>query len=392
MWCCYHKAHAAGHDADLGVVSLSTIEHHHRPDGLADFRVKTTLWIAITGGVFLAPFAVSNMLRGELLLGGGALGVVAILGVLALMSYRGRRSRFSLVLFPPVLAFLLMSIDQQGVIGVMWAYPGIVIFYFIFQERWAWVANTIIVATVIPAATTTLEPSIALRAAVTLIVVSAFSIMTIRVIASQQARLEEMAITDSLTGLLNRSLLIPSLEQALDRHGRAGEPATLLTIDLDHFKKVNDTFGHVVGDNVLTAVANVLRTRLQPDDLVFRTGGEEFSILLPDTDGEPGHHVAQVLRSEVAGQSLLADHPVTISIGATRLRGDDNPGSWFARADHCLYQAKNGGRNRVVTDVKIACGDDESKASSTTPETDSPPSSFSPPLQWRGGLRALPPG
>ena len=190
------------------------------------------------------------------------------------MSYRGRRSRFSLVLFPPVLAFLLMSIDQQGVIGVMWAYPGIVIFYFIFQERWAWVANTIIVATVIPAATTTLEPSIALRAAVTLIVVSAFSIMTIRVIASQQARLEEMAITDSLTGLLNRSLLIPSLEQALDRHGRTGEPATLLTIDLDHFKKVNDTFGHVVGDNVLTVVANVLRTRLQPDDLVFRTGGE----------------------------------------------------------------------------------------------------------------------
>ena len=206
MWCCYHTAHGVLDEADLDGVSLSTIEHHHRPDGLADFRVKTTFWTAITAAVFLAPFAITNMLRGEMLLGGGAFGVVAILAVLAYLSYRGRRSAFSLVLFPPVLAFLLLSIEQQGVIGVMWAYPGIVIFYFIFQEKWAWIANTIIIATVVPMATTVLEPAIALRGAVTLLVVSAFSIMIIRVIAGQQARLEELAVTDSLTGLLNRSL------------------------------------------------------------------------------------------------------------------------------------------------------------------------------------------
>ncbi len=192
-------------------VSLVTLEQQHRPDELADFRVKTTLWVAAAAILFLAPFSITNMFRGRLLLGTGATIIVAVFTVMGYSAYKGRFSNLSLILFPPVLAFLLLSVKEQGVIGVMWSYPGIVCFYFLFRERWAWVANAILIMTVVPLAARELETAIALRAMVTLNVVSVFSILAVRVITTQQRRLERMAVTDSLTGLLNRSLLTPNL-------------------------------------------------------------------------------------------------------------------------------------------------------------------------------------
>ena len=256
-----------------------TLEHEHRPDALADFRVKTTLWVAIAGVLFLAPFGVANMFRGRMLLGLGATVIVCVLIMLARVAYRGHFSNLSLILFPPLLAFLLLSIKEQGVIGVMWSYPGIVCFYFIFRERWAWVANAVLIMTVVPMAAAELETAVALRAMVTLNVVSAFSIMAVRVIGTQQQQLETMAVTDSLTGLLNRSLLGPSLEQSLARKNRSGEPACLLTIDVDHFKNINDTFGHPAGDAVICAVADRIKSCLRESDMVARLGGDEFAII-----------------------------------------------------------------------------------------------------------------
>lgn len=334
-------------------VTLVTLEQQHRPDALADFRVKTTLWVAIAGVLCLTPFALAHMYHGRILVGGGVAVVVGLLVILARMSAKGRYSNLALLLFPPVLAFLLLSIKEQGVIGVMWSYPGIVCFYFIFRERWAWVANALLIVTVVPLTASELETAIALRAVVTLYVVSVFSIMAVRVIGVQQARLETMATTDSLTGLLNRSLLVPSLEQAFARHRRSDEPATLLSIDIDHFKNINDTFGHQAGDLVLAGVAEVLRRRLRTTDQLFRIGGEEFAVVLPDTHAEPAHHVAQLLRSTVAGENLIDSHPVTISVGVAKLSLEDTAESWLARADRCLYEAKHDGRNRVVTDTPL---------------------------------------
>jgi diguanylate cyclase (GGDEF)-like protein len=334
-------------------VTFVTLEEQHRPEALADFRITTTLWAAIAGVVFAAPFAVNNFIRGRGLLGLGALVVVGLLAFMARMAQKGRLSNLSLLLFPPLLAFLLLSVREQGVIGIMWTYPGIFSFYLIFRERWAWLANAIVIVTVGPVAVAELETEIALRAIATLILVSAFSIMAIRVIGRQQEQLEKMAVTDALTGLLNRSLLTPSLEQALAHHRRTGEPATLLSLDIDHFKNVNDTFGHLEGDRVLAGIADVFRGRLRATDQVFRIGGEEFAIALPNTDAEPGHHIAQLLRSAVAGQNLLDSHRVTISVGVAKLGEDDGTESWLARSDRCMYAAKRAGRNRVITDTPV---------------------------------------
>jgi len=332
-------------------VALLPTEHQHRQNAFVDFRVYTTRWIAIAGILLLVPFSVNHLIWGRFSLGLGLLAVVAILCYLTNLSFRQQYSNWSLLLFPPILLLLALSVKEQGVIGVMWSYPGVVSFYFLFRERWAWVANAITILVVVPLSAQYLETDVALRAMVTLTFVSMFSILAVRVIGVQQQRLEAMAVTDALTGLLNRALLDPTLEQAASRHQRTAERATLLAIDIDHFKNINDTFGHMVGDDVLVQVAALLKSRLRGSDVVFRTGGEEFAILLADTAGEPAHHVAQLLRSAVAGENLIDGHPVTMSVGVAELLKDDTPESWFARADRCLYEAKRTGRNRVVTDA-----------------------------------------
>lgn len=100
-------------------------------------------------------------------------------------------------------------------------------------------------------------------------------------------------------------------------------------------------------------MATLIHQRLRATDQIFRIGGEEFAIILPDTAAEPGLHMAQLLRSAVAGHNLIESHPVTISVGVTKLEPSDTTASWFARADRCLYEAKHEGRNRVVTDTPL---------------------------------------
>ncbi len=166
---------------------------------------------------------------------------------------------------------------------------------------------------------------------------------------SRQLRL--LASTDSLTGVHNRRQFLSLLEQELARHRRYGASAALMMLDLDHFKLVNDHYGHAAGDSVLKAFTRCAQEMLRRSDHLGRLGGEEFAILLPDTDADGARELAERLRQAVA--STLAETEAgnirySVSIGITLFRHDD-PGAdaILARADHALYQAKHKGRNRV---------------------------------------------
>lgn len=165
--------------------------------------------------------------------------------------------------------------------------------------------------------------------------------------------LKNLATTDALTGLDNRRSFFDALETELARVRRyPGVQAGLLMADLDHFKKVNDTYGHAVGDAMLKHVAGLLRSTARRTDFVGRIGGEEFAILLTETGMEQAKHYAHTLCKTVRESPLEIDGktlPVTTSIGLTALKQEDaTPQATMHRADMALYEAKNTGRDRVV--------------------------------------------
>jgi len=160
-------------------------------------------------------------------------------------------------------------------------------------------------------------------------------------------RLREASMRDALTGLFNRRAMNEALQRAWLRHRRTRTPLAALVIDLDHFKRVNDTAGHAAGDEVLVRVAALLLKQLRAEDVVGRAGGEEFWLVLPDTPRAHALALAERLRHQVAEAGL----GVTCSVGVALSQAADADASQvIARADAALYRAKEQGRNRVEAD------------------------------------------
>lgn len=160
--------------------------------------------------------------------------------------------------------------------------------------------------------------------------------------------ISELARRDPLTGLANRRVLDEELNREARRGIRDGRPLSVIILDLDYFKSLNDTFGHSAGDQVLMAVGRILAAGVRPADVVARYGGEEFVILLPDTNLELGVQIAERLRTQL-GTLPVADcpRPVTASFGVATLLPGQSADRLIERADAALYRAKANGRNRV---------------------------------------------
>lgn len=165
----------------------------------------------------------------------------------------------------------------------------------------------------------------------------------------RQQQAQTAAQTDPLTGLPNR--------RGFDARVPRQAPGAILFLDLDHFKKVNDTYGHAIGDDVLCQAAKVISGELRRDDVVARFGGEEFVIWLPGATRDAAWNAGERLRQAIAGSVRVAEQPVTASIGLALCDAEDRREAVIARADAALYAAKNGGRNRVVERCEKADGE-----------------------------------
>jgi two-component system cell cycle response regulator len=167
----------------------------------------------------------------------------------------------------------------------------------------------------------------------------------------------EMAITDALTGLFNRRYMENHLGTLIEQAAARGKPLAVMVLDIDYFKSINDSHGHDAGDDVLRDFALRVKRSIRGIDLACRVGGEEFVIVMPETDMAVAAMVAERLRRRIAAEpfpiSQGSQHlPVTLSIGIAALRGqDDNAAALIKRADQALYRAKRDGRNRVVPDA-----------------------------------------
>lgn len=165
-------------------------------------------------------------------------------------------------------------------------------------------------------------------------------------------RIKEESLTDALTGLKNRRAFDDAFEEHTAEAKEQGQDLCLLILDADHFKKVNDTFGHGIGDSVLRVIAKVIKTLVRGNDFTARFGGEEFIILLPETPLEGAMKVAEKIRQVIASQNLKHNDQnlgsITVSLGVALFDYNESKEQFFERADAALYSAKDSGRNRVV--------------------------------------------
>jgi diguanylate cyclase (GGDEF)-like protein/hemerythrin-like metal-binding protein len=162
------------------------------------------------------------------------------------------------------------------------------------------------------------------------------------------ADLEKQAATDHLTGAWNRAHLDRVIATEIPRSLAGRQPLSLVLLDIDHFKHVNDTFGHAIGDSVLCELVRVVAANTRTSDILFRWGGEEFVVLVSSAGYRRAEIVAESLRRAVAGHPFEGAGPLTISLGVAEHDGDEDALTWFRRLDAALYEAKETGRNRVV--------------------------------------------
>jgi diguanylate cyclase (GGDEF)-like protein len=243
-----------------------------------------------------------------------------------------------------------------GFSGAIWLFP---VSLFVFYMVPPWVALVLMVMTVLSIlwqvvfaaapffASVTEMISFFAAAASTIIFSFFFALQANR----QKAQLVRWATKDPLTGLDNRRELEEELTIALamrDR-GQGSIQHGLIILDLDQFKEINDRFGHAVGDQVLLRLAELIERSTRAGDRAFRYGGDEFVILLTDTDRSGMTQFADKLIRTIAEEMSTDEMTVTASVGAALLMEDDTPETWNQRADRCLYTAKERGRNRAVS-------------------------------------------
>lgn len=184
------------------------------------------------------------------------------------------------------------------------------------------------------------------------VVVAVLGVLLSEIVAADsEAQLRALAMTDLLTALPNRRAFNLALVAEAARGRRHEQPISLAVLDLDNFKRINDSFGHPIGDQALRHVATVLMSHARLEDTVARIGGEEFAVLMPDTDADQAARVVERLRRAVAANALATDvgvHAITTSIGVSTLAPGMDSDMALRAADQALYEAKRQGRNRVV--------------------------------------------
>lgn len=299
--------------------------------------------------VLALPVWLDNLLDGDY-------DLVVAFGALVLTMYLyGRFPRLALhpwfrnlALPLVVLPYLVVALVRNQELGSFWIYPCMVFFFLAQSRRVATLSSALQIVVVVPIAYLQMGWPPTLRLLATSVLVTVMSSTFLSIISKLQNELRDQAYTDPLTGVFNRRYLHDSMAAAVERFARNGAKSSIVSLDLDHFKRVNDDFGHDAGDRVLLSLADLLLGRLRRTDLLFRVGGEEFLLLLGDTELANAATLAEELRAQIFAAPLLAERPISVSMGVAEIRPGEDESRWLTRADNLLYRAKELGRNQVV--------------------------------------------
>ena len=317
-------------------------------DALADYRDRIALILCAVTAVLLLFAVISHLVTQRYALAALIFTVQAMLVINAWMLFRGRPAPVPFWLM--TVGFMLAAcglIHGLGVSGTFWAFPAVFVSCFLLQRKLAMLMSLLLTVLTTGVVLHSLGADLAVRFGVSLALTLLLINVVLNVVGDQRRALLQQTLTDPLTGAYNRRHLAQQLALLTRPDGDVYGMNALLAIDIDHFKTINDRHGHAAGDAVLVALVAALSARKRQSDMLFRTGGEEFVLLLPRTSALDAQQVAESLRARIAGSPLLPDHTITVSIGVGMQQPQHNADQWLDAADQALYQAKHNGRNRV---------------------------------------------
>nr|WP_298111074.1 GGDEF domain-containing protein [uncultured Pseudomonas sp.] len=321
-----------------------------------DFQLSIITLMGLIGVLGISPYAIYRLLEGNYLVGLADCVIVFSTLVAVIYAWRsGDTEKPGIYLATVLTVGGTLVATNLGVNGVFWLYPLILFNFFMVTPGKAVLATALVLLALVSHAL--LVPgsvfessyqmtSFLVTSSVAGLLAFIFAYRTRR----QRDQLQILAIQDPLTGARNRRAMNEELRIAVALNRRHGSMFAILVMDLDHFKRINDTFGHQAGDQVLMDFVKLIRKSSRKEDRLFRFGGEEFLMLLPNTDKAGLLAAAKHLHSQVAQHLLGPGGPVTMSIGGAILRTGEDWESWLLRADQRLYRAKAAGRNCTVAD------------------------------------------
>lgn len=316
-----------------------------------DFQLSIIMLVGLCAFIGITPYAVYRLIEGNYLVGVvDSILVLCTIGAVRWAWVTGdtiRPGQFLAVIFS---VGAVIVANNLGVNGLFWFYTLIMFNFFVVPPLQSLLATSmallaICVLGLMPNAQVFESNYQMMSFVVTSGIASFFAFVFAFRGRRQREQLNTLATLDPLTSTANRRTMERELSIAMAEYRRYGKQFGILMLDLDHFKRVNDLYGHKAGDQVLVEVASLLESASRESDRLFRLGGEEFVLLLPQVDRLGLERAAKHLCNAVAEQIRSPGGPVTVSIGGASLGQQENWQAWLHEADECLYQAKHAGRN-----------------------------------------------
>ena len=307
---------------------------------------RLPLILSAAGALGVLPFAILRLHDGQLV--AGLIDMVVVVGfvLVGTFVYRTKKVRTASIVGSGLCAVgVITTVYLYGPQQAYWAYPALMSIFYLLRPREAIALAFVVIAALLPTLLTFDDSFRMTTVVVTIIVTCAFAYAFVTITNKQRDELIRLATRDPLTGAGNRRALETRLTEIVALHRRRAGNVSLLLIDLDHFKKVNDKHGHAVGDHILQSITQIINLRIRTTDGLYRIGGEEFVVVADDLDLQQATHLAEQLRLLVDANELVPDHSVTISLGVAQLKLGESPTDWLLRADSALYDAKRNGRN-----------------------------------------------
>lgn len=314
-----------------------------------DFRLSIITLLGASAILGITPFAVFRFLQGNLI--AGLVDVAILTGIVVSVAWswvtgRTEYSGLFLAIMTSSSAVVVGAITGEP--GLFWLFPCLVTSFFLASPRLAAIINLCAIVAMMAQTDIFRSPVQMWSFAAGAVVVSACAYVFAFRNETQRERLEHLATIDPLTGVRNRRSMDEELAWAVSSADRSGGIYAIALLDIDHFKQINDKYGHRVGDDVLVEMVALIQQHTRRTDRLFRYGGEEFVLLLPGT-GREGletvlENLQQVLRKHLKHPGGIA----TASFGVAQLLPGETVDDWLARADAALYRAKESGRDRII--------------------------------------------